>query len=128
MWTIFPHVSIASFGEEGESRGVLISQLFPGDTPGSSYTIQNYLMAQPPTPEQAEAAQQQFDLLKFVVESEDYATGLKQQKALQSGARDHVLFGRNEAGGQTFHKWLGRVLETSDEDLNDLFRWPPAFD
>jgi nitrite reductase/ring-hydroxylating ferredoxin subunit len=128
VWTIFPHVSIASFGEEGESRGVLISQLFPGDTPGSSYTIQNYLMAQPPTPEQAEAAQQQFDLLKFVVESEDYATGLKQQKALQSGARDHVLFGRNEAGGQTFHRWLGRVLETSDEDLNDLFRWPPAFD
>ena len=59
---------------------------------------------------------------------EDYATGLKQQKALQTGARDHVLFGRNEAGGQKFHKWLGRILETSDEDLNDLFRWPPDFD
>lgn len=128
VWTIFPHVSIASFGEEGDSRGVLISQLFPGETPGTSYTIQNYLMAQPPTPEQAEAAQQQFELLKFVVESEDYATGIKQQKALQSGARDHVLFGRNEAGGQKFHKWLGRILETGDEDLNDLFRWPPDFD
>ena len=128
VWTIFPHVSIASFGEEGASRGVLISQLFPGDTPGSSYTVQNYLMANEPTPEQAAAAQQQFDLLKYVVEMEDYATGLKQQKALQTGARDHVLFGRNEAGGQTFHKWLKRILETSDEDLNALFRSPPDFD
>lgn len=125
VWTIFPHVSIASFGEEGDSRGVLISQLFPGDTPGSSYTVQNYLMTNKPTPEQAEAAQKQFDLLKFVVESEDYATGLKQQKSLQTGARDHVLFGRNEEGGQKFHKWLKRILETNDEDLNELFRSAP---
>lgn len=125
VWTIFPHVSIASFGEEGDSRGVLISQLFPGDTPGSSYTVQNYLMTNKPTPEQAEAAQKQFDLLRFVVESEDYATGLKQQKSLQTGARDHVLFGRNEEGGQKFHKWLKRILETNDEDLNELFRSAP---
>lgn len=120
VWTIFPHVSIASFGE-GDVRGVLISQLFPGDSPGESYTIQNYLLEKVPDQEQAEAAQVQFDFLKYVVEQEDYATGLKQQQSLRTGARDHVLFGRNEEGGQRFHQWLKQILNTDDDKLNDLF-------
>ncbi len=41
VWTIFPHVSIASF-DGGGGRGVMISQLFPGDSPGSSFTVQSY--------------------------------------------------------------------------------------
>lgn len=122
VWTIFPHVSIASFGEEGDARGVLISQLFPGPTPGSSYTIQNYLLEKAPRPEQVAVAREQFDLLQYIVEQEDYATGLKQQKSLQTGARDHILFGRNEAGGQRFHQWVQRILDTDDGDLNELFR------
>ena len=43
VWTIFPHVSIASFA--GGGRSVMISQLFPGDTPETSYTNQIFLMA-----------------------------------------------------------------------------------
>lgn len=121
VWTIFPHVSIASFGED-DVRGVLISQLFPGDSPGESYTIQNYLLEKVPDQEQAEAAQVQFDFLKHVVEAEDYATGLKQQQSLRTGARDHILFGRNEEGGQRFHQWLKEILNTDDDKLNDLFR------
>lgn len=121
VWTIFPHVSIASFGEEGECRGVLISQLFPGPSPDTSYTVQTYLLENVPDKEQASVAGEQFELLKYVVEKEDYATGLKQQQALQTGARDHVLFGRNEAGGQNFHRWLEKVLQTPDKDLNGLF-------
>jgi carnitine monooxygenase subunit len=119
VWTIFPHVSIASF--DGGGRSVMLSQLFPGDTPEESITVQNYLMERPPNAEQAEAAHKQFDLLKFVVESEDYATGLLQQRALKTGIRDHVLFGRNEGGGQRFHRWLDRLLATEDADLNALF-------
>lgn len=127
VWTIFPHVSIASFGE-GENWGVLISQLFPGDSPGESYTIQNYLLQKAPTKEEKEAAHAQFDFLKFVVEQEDYATGLKQQTSLRTGARDHVLFGRNEEGGQNFHRWLGQILATDDENLDELFSRPPPTD
>jgi phenylpropionate dioxygenase-like ring-hydroxylating dioxygenase large terminal subunit len=119
VWTIFPHVSIASF--EGGGRSVMLSQLFPGETPQSSITVQNYLMQHPPTEAQAEAANRQFDLLGFVVAEEDYATGLKQQRALMTGIRDHVLFGRNEGGGHRFHRWLDRLLTTDDEDLNALF-------
>jgi phenylpropionate dioxygenase-like ring-hydroxylating dioxygenase large terminal subunit len=120
VWTIFPHVSIASF--DGGGRGVMVSQLFPGDTPQTSFTVQNYLMEKPPaTAEMAAAATEQFALLKYVVEEEDYATGLRQQKALMTGALEHVMFGRNEAGGQNFHAWLDRIIHCADEDLNQLF-------
>ncbi|MFT5011359.1 MAG: nitrite reductase/ring-hydroxylating ferredoxin subunit [Patiriisocius sp.] len=119
VWTIFPHISIAGF--DGGGRSVMLSQLFPGETPDTSYTVQNYLMEKPPTEEQKTEAVEQFKFLKFVVEEEDYATGIKQQKALKTGAKDHVLFGRNEGGGHSFHRWVDTLLETDDDDLNDLF-------
>jgi hypothetical protein len=31
------------------------------------------------------------------------------------------LFGRNEGGGQRFHGWVDKIIETEDEDLNKLF-------
>jgi hypothetical protein len=52
-----------------------------------------------------------FELLGYVVREEDYATGLRQQRALLTGARSHVLFGRNEGGGQHFHRTLEKLLE-----------------
>ncbi len=119
VWTIFPHISIAGF--DGGGRSVLISQLFPGDTPETSYTIQNYLMEDEPDEEQKAAATEQFKFLRYVVEQEDYATGIKQQQALKSGAKDHVLFGRNEGGGHNFHRWVDTLLDTDDKDLNKLF-------
>ena len=115
VWTIFPHVSIASFDAGG--RGVMISQLFPGESALESYTVQNYLMEKPPSDEQREVADKMFGMLEFVVREEDYATGLRQQRALQSGARSHVLFGRNEGGGQRFHGYTDRLLEMSDAEL-----------
>ncbi len=119
VWTIFPHVSIASF--DGGGRSVMISQLFPGDTPGTSITVQNYVMAEEPDAAQREAANQQFAFLEHVVVNEDYATGLRQQTALETGYKDHVLFGRNEEGGQRFHGWVDRLIETDDADLEGLF-------
>lgn len=120
VWTIFPHVSIAGF--DGGGRSVMISQLFPGDTPGTSYTIQNYLMENEPDDAGKKAARDQFNFLRYVVQEEDYATGLKQQKALETRAREHVIFGRNEEGGHNFHRWVDTILETSDEDLPKLFQ------
>lgn len=119
VWTIFPHISIASF--EGGGRSVMFSQLFPGDAPGESITVQNYIMEHAPDDAARTAATAQFKLLEYVVESEDYATGLAQQRALRTGVRDHVLFGRNEAGGQHFHRLLDRLLVTEDADLNGFF-------
>ena len=122
VWTIFPHISIASF-DGGGGRGVMLSQLFPGERPGESFTNQLYIMEQlPPNEEVAQKAREQFDFLKFVVRDEDYATGLRQQQALASGLRKTVMFGRNEAGGQHFHGWLDRLLHTETQDLPALFK------
>ena len=100
----------------------MISQLFPGETPGTSYTIQNYLMADEPEEADKKAARDQFDFLRYVVQEEDYATGLKQQRALETRAKDYVIFGKNEEGGHNFHRWVDTILETSDEDLPKLFQ------
>ena len=120
VWTIFPHVSIASF-DGGGGRGVMISQLFPGDTPAASTTVQSYVMEQLPDDAQRAAADAQFKLLEYVVTEEDYATGLRQQRALKTGTRSHVMFGRNEGGGQRFHRLLDRLLATDDDELEALF-------
>jgi len=119
VWTIFPHVSIASF--QGGGRAVLISQLLPGAHVGESFTTQIYLTEQVPTEEQAVEAHAQFKFLEHVVRDEDYATGLRQQVALKNGGRDHVLFGENEGGAQRFHGWVDRLLHTDDVDLDALF-------
>lgn len=121
VWTIFPHISIASF-YGGGGRGAMISQLFPGEKVGESVTTQYYVMEKEPTdPEVRKGAQDQFDFLKVVVRDEDYATGLRQHKALQSGLMKDVLFGRNERGGQVFHQWVERLVDADDRELAAIF-------
>ena len=120
VFTIFPHISIASF-DGGGGRGVMLSQLFPGDTPLSSYTVQNYVLEKAPTAEQEVAADAQFKFLETVVRDEDYSTGLKLQRALASGLRKELMFGRNEVGGQRFHGWVDRLIEADDAELPKLF-------
>lgn len=121
VWTIFPHISIASF-YGGGGRGAMISQLFPGESVGESVTTQFYVMErQPDTEAQRQGAQDQFDFLKVVVRDEDYFTGKRQHDALMSGQMDHVLFGRNEGGGQVFHEWAERLASASDAELRQIF-------
>ncbi len=121
VWTIFPHVSIASF-YGGGLRGAMISQLFPGETVGESYTTQFYVMEhEPDDDEKIKAAHEQFDFLEIVVRDEDYKTGKRQHQALQSGLLDKVLFGRNERGGQVFHQWVEKLTDASDDELMEIF-------
>jgi len=121
VWTIFPHISIASFYGGGQ-RGAMISQLFPGDTVGESYTTQYYVMEnQPETEADIKSAHEQFDFLEIVVRDEDYATGKRQHEALQSGMLKEVLFGQNERGGQVFHQWAAKLTQASDEELLEIF-------
>ena len=121
VWTIFPHISIASFYGGGQ-RGAMISQLFPGETVGESTTTQFYVMEnQPATEADVKSAHEQFDFLEIVVRDEDYSTGKRQHEALQSGLMEEVLFGRNERGGQVFHKWVEKLINASDADLQTIF-------
>lgn len=119
VWTIFPHVSIASFDRGG--RGVLISRLLPGESVGESSTTQYYLTEGTPDEAQSAEVDAHFAFLERVVRDEDYATGLRQQKALKNGGRSHVLFGQNEGGAQRFHQWVDKVIAADDDRLEALF-------
>jgi phenylpropionate dioxygenase-like ring-hydroxylating dioxygenase large terminal subunit len=138
VWTIFPHTSIATFplrGDEAENgvlrdgrrsrdgdRIHLVSTLYPGPEPGASVTVQSFLTPSEPTDELRDAIEAQKRFLLAVVRDEDYATGLGIQRALATGAKAEVLFGRNEAGGQRFHGWVDRVVAAeTDEELDALF-------
>jgi len=114
VWTIFPHVSIARFDAGGPIY--MISQLFPGDTPGTSTTVQVFLATFEPDEEQRDAIVKQMDFLLRVVQDEDYYTGNRIQRAARTGAKSHFLFGRNEAGGQRFHRFVDDLVEAESDE------------
>ncbi len=120
VWTVFPHVSIAGFDAGGHLWQV--AQLFPGETVDRSRTILTWLAVGAVDDERRELIAKTIDFLVHVVRDEDYATGLRLQQAVRSGAKPELLFGRNESGGQRFHGWVDAVLGTPDDELDDLFR------
>ncbi|MEM9133834.1 MAG: aromatic ring-hydroxylating dioxygenase subunit alpha [Actinomycetota bacterium] len=123
IWTVFPHVSIARFKvTEGDGSGggqmFMVSTLYPGEDPGSSITHQHFLAAFEPLPSILPQIEAQQAFLMGVVRDEDYATGIGLQRALATGAKQSVLFGRNEGGGQRFHGWVDRLVAAeTEEDL-----------
>jgi len=119
VWTVFPHVSIADFQAGGKLY--MVSQLFPGARADESVTVQSFLATEAPGEEQQAAIAAQMRFLEHVVRDEDYFTGLRIQRALETGARRDVLFGCNEWGGQRFHRFVDAVLETEDAALPALF-------
>jgi phenylpropionate dioxygenase-like ring-hydroxylating dioxygenase large terminal subunit len=119
VWTIFPNVSIAGSPATG---GYMFSQMFPGKTPDTSYTIQNFLRFGDPAEANADDLAAHMQFMRRVVGEEDYKTGFRVQTALATGAKEFSYFGRNEGGGQLFHRWLDALLETPDARLDDLFR------
>jgi len=123
VWTIFPHVSIASFDAAG--KVYMVSQLFPGDTPDTSRTLQTFVHTQPIDDTVREAMAERMAFNFSVVNDEDYYTGKRIQRALRTGAKKVNMFGRNEGGGQRFHGFLDQVLATDDADLPALFKSAP---
>ncbi len=119
VWTIFPHVSVAGFDANG--RVYMVSMLSPGAEPGASTTVQLFLHTREPDGAQADAVRQVMQFNLDVVQNEDYWMGLRVQRALRSGGKAVTLFGRNEGGGQRFHRFLDRVLAAPDDDLPALF-------
>jgi len=121
VWSVFPHGSIAGFEIEGH-KIYQVARVFPGATADESVTYLDFISTAPKTDEFIEAANKQIAFLENVVRDEDYATGLKIQRTVKTGAKKVLHFGRNEGGAQYVHGWLDALLVTSDEDLNALFR------
>jgi len=121
VWSVFPHGSIAGFEIEGH-KIYQVARVFPGATADESVTYLDFISTAPKTDEFIEAANKQISFLENVVRDEDYATGLKIQRTVKTGAKKVLHFGRNEGGAQYVHGWLDALLVTADEDLNELFR------
>ena len=121
VWSVFPHGSIAGFEIEGH-KIYQVARVFPGATADESVTYLDFISTAPKTEEFIAAANKQIAFLENVVRDEDYATGLKIQRTVKTGAKKDLIFGRNEGGAQYVHGWLDALLVTADEDLNELFR------
>ena len=121
VWSVFPHGSIAGFEIEGH-KIYQVARVFPGATADESVTYLDFISTAPKTEEFIAAANKQIAFLENVVRDEDYATGLKIQRTVKTGAKKVLHFGRNEGGAQYVHGWLDALLVTADEDLNELFR------
>lgn len=119
MWTIFPHISIAAFDAEG--KVYMVSQLFPGETVEESITVQHFVHTEPPNDAQTKAVAERMAFLEHVVRDEDYYTGRRIQRAAKTGAKRYFMFGKNETGGQRFHRWVDALVEADDADLAELF-------
>ncbi|NMF89719.1 aromatic ring-hydroxylating oxygenase subunit alpha [Aromatoleum petrolei] len=119
-WILFPHVSINSFYDGG--RGVIVSQVFPGKTVDESFTIQTYLMEREPDEVSRAEAVKRAEFLAHVVNDEDLPTSNGQQRVLESGLLPTICYGKNEGGLQHFHRWVDRIVDTDDAELNALFR------
>ena len=121
VWSVFPHGSIAGFEIEGH-KIYQVARVFPGATADESVTYLDFISTAPKTDEFIAAANKQIAFLENVVRDEDYATGLKIQRTVKTGAKKVLHFGRNEGGAQYVHGWLDALLVTAYEDLNELFR------
>ena len=121
VWSVFPHGSIAGFEIEGH-KIYQVARVFPGAIADESVTYLDFISTAPKTDEFIAAANKQIAFLENVVRDEDYATGLKIQRTVKTGAKKVLHFGRNEGGAQYVHGWLDALLVTADEDLNELFR------
>jgi phenylpropionate dioxygenase-like ring-hydroxylating dioxygenase large terminal subunit len=81
-----------------------LTQIFPGATPGESHTTLTFIHPASATDEDKTRAQTLMDSIAEILRTEDYRINFGVQKNLQSGALDDVVFGRNEAANQFFHK------------------------
>ena len=120
-WIIFPNVSINCFYKGG--RGVIISQVLPGQEVGESVTVQIFLHENPPEGAQIEEAQALCDFLGNVVGQEDLPMSRDQQQVLATGLLPTVQFGRNEGGLHHFHHWIDRFVQApTDASLAELMK------
>jgi len=110
--TIFPNVSFAISAKHGG----MVSQLFPGQTPDKSRTIQNHLYPKPPsTNEERAMMDAAVSLFINAVQNEDNWVCAKIQRGLSSGGNRDFVFGRNELGLHRLHDWIDYYVNAGAE-------------
>ena len=113
IYALFPNIVLSVTIANGE-----LFRIYPADKPGRSITVhQNSTPLDISDESMAAGAQAVFDYAHGTVRDEDYRLVAGLQANLESGARDHLLFGRNEPGLQHRHmswaSWRPAAAATS---------------
>jgi carnitine monooxygenase subunit len=99
IYALFPNIVLSVTIANGE-----LFRIYPAAVPGRSITVhQNSTPLDISEESVAAGAQAVFDYAHATVRDEDYRLVAGLQANLESGARDHLLFGRNEPGLQHRH-------------------------
>ena len=106
IYALFPNIVLSVTIANGE-----LFRIYPGAVPGRSVTVhQNSTPLDISEESVAAGAQAVFDYAHATVRDEDYRLVQGLQANLESGARDHLLFGRNEPGLQHRHmSWASAI-------------------
>ncbi|MGA9357556.1 MAG: SRPBCC family protein [Mycobacterium sp.] len=106
IYALFPNIVLSVTIANGE-----LFRIYPGDRPGRSITVhQNSTPLDLSDESVAAGAQAVFDYAHATVRDEDYRLVAGLQANLESGARDQLVFGRNEPGLQHRHITWERAL------------------
>jgi nitrite reductase/ring-hydroxylating ferredoxin subunit len=108
IYALFPNIVLSVTIANGE-----LFRIYPGDRPGRSITVhQNSTPLDISDESVAAGARAVFEYAHATVRDEDYRLVEGLQANLESGARDHLVFGRNEPGLQHRHiTWARAVAE-----------------
>ncbi|ORV82279.1 (2Fe-2S)-binding protein [Mycobacterium interjectum] len=110
IYALFPNIVLSVTIANGE-----LFRIYPGDRPGRSVTVhQNSTPLDLSDESVAAGAQAVFDYAHATVRDEDYRLVEGLQANLESGAHDHLMFGRNEPGLQHRHISWAWALATED--------------
>ena len=108
--SVFPNLSISAI----LGGQCLVGFIYPGETSTTTVTRQLILSAKAPETEEETSAVETFSQMTLqAVRDEDYALVATVQGALNSGANDSFLIGRNEPAVQHYHRMIAEVASNS---------------
>jgi phenylpropionate dioxygenase-like ring-hydroxylating dioxygenase large terminal subunit len=115
IYALFPNIVLSVTIANGE-----LFRVYPGDRPGRSITVhQNSTPLDLSDESTAAGAQAVFEYAHATVRDEDYRLVAGLQANLESGARERLLFGRNEPGLQHRHiTWQQALKDEPDGALS----------
>ncbi len=103
---VFPNISISGL----PGSGLMLSRIFPGDTPSRCRVEQFQYFREPMvTPEQIADADAKRELYFAVTRDEDFSTVIQITDAFPAIADDVIRYGRNEMGNQNLHRWVNKL-------------------
>lgn len=110
IYALFPNIVLSVTVANGE-----LFRVYPSDAVGRSITVhQNSTPLDVSDESVAAGAAAVFDYAHSTVRDEDYRLARGLQQNLESGARDHLVFGRNEPGLQHRHLAWARAVGERD--------------